>query len=49
MYEKMAADAQAAQAGQGEQGEGSANSENNRSKDHVVDAEFEEVKEEKKK
>jgi molecular chaperone DnaK len=47
MYEKMAADAQAAQAGQGEHGEGGA--ENSRSKDHVVDAEYEEVKEEKKK
>jgi molecular chaperone DnaK len=43
MYEKMAADAQAAQAGQGEGDAG-----NSRANDNVVDAEFEEVKEEKK-
>jgi hypothetical protein len=47
MYEKMAADAQAAQGAQGEHGEGDAD--NSRSKDNVVDAEFEEVVEEPKK
>lgn len=43
MYEKMAADAQAAQGGNDEGDAG-----NSRSNDNVVDAEYEEVKEEKK-